>query len=362
MKRVLITGGAGFIGSHLADHLLELGHHVRVLDNLTPQVHAGPPPHLAPEVELHEGDVRDPYALANALDGVDWVCHLAAQVGVGQSMYEMVRYTDVNNVGTAVLLEALAKKPPERLVVASSMSIYGEGLYEGGPPRRRTLEPLTARRWESENEEGQPLKPLPTPETKTPELESVYALSKFDQEQLCLMVGRAYRFPVTALRLFNVYGSRQALSNPYTGVMAIFASRLLNGNPPILFEDGLQKRDFVHANDVARALGLAFTRKEAAGEIINVGSGKAYAIGELAVEIGNILGCPIAPEITGRYRIGDVRHCFADIGKARRLLGFQARLSLREGLEELAGWLTGQTAHDRLDQASAELAARGLTV
>src|SRR5215218_7993284 len=342
--RILITGGAGFIGSHLADELLEHGYSVRALDNLSEQVHgaaAGRPGYLSPEVELVEGDVRDPGAVRKALEGVDAVYHFAAMVGVGQSMYEIERYTSVNNLGTAVLLEALIEKPVERLVVASSMSIYGEGLFRdaGGnlvTASERGRDQLKARAWEVADAQGRPLTPVPTPETKAPTLSSVYALSKYDQERLCLMAGRAYDLPTVALRFFNVYGTRQALSNPYTGVLAIFASRLLNGNPPLIFEDGRQMRDFVHVSDVARACRLALEVPAAAGHVLNVGSGRQYTVLEIARAMGEVLGREdLEPEVTGNYRVGDIRHCFADITLARRILGYEPAMPFEQGLIEL---------------------------
>ena len=373
--RILITGGAGFLGSHLADELLEHGYRVRALDNLSEQVHgpaASRPGYLSPDVELIAGDVRDPEAVRQALAGVDAVYHFAAMVGVGQSMYEIERYTSVNNLGTAVLLEALIERPVERLVVASSMSIYGEGLYrdaDGQPfiAGERDLESLKARGWELKDGQGRPLTPVPTPESKPPALSSVYALSKYDQERLCLMVGRAYGIPTVALRFFNVYGTRQALSNPYTGVLAIFASRLLNGNPPLIFEDGRQMRDFVHVSDVARACRLALERPEASdqvfGQVFNIGSGRQYTVREIARAMGEVLGREaIEPEVTGKYRVGDIRHCVADVTLARRVLGYEPQMPLEQGLVELASWLAGQVACDRAAEAGAELAARGLTV
>src|SRR5215218_1357609 len=310
--RVLITGGAGFIGSHLADELLEHGYQVRALDNLSDQVHgqdSGRPGYLNPDVELVEGDVRDPGAVRKALEGVDAVYHYAARVGVGQSMYEIERYTSVNNLGTAVLLEALIEKPVRRLVVASSMSIYGEGLYVDGEGRpvlgqERGLQRLKAHDWEVRDDQGRPLTSVPTPESKTPCLSSVYALSKYDQERLCLMTGRAYSIPTVALRFFNVYGTRQALSNPYTGVLAIFASRLLNNAPPLIFEDGLQKRDFVSVLDVARASRLALETSDAANDVFNIGSGKSFTVIEIAEKLAGILGKDhIIAGITGKYRV-----------------------------------------------------------
>jgi dTDP-L-rhamnose 4-epimerase len=370
-NHILITGGAGFIGSHLADALLARGHRVRALDNLSPQVHGteGARPHyLDEDVELVCGDVRDPDVVRRALQDIDVVYHLAAAVGVGQSMYEIAHYTAVNNLGTAVLLEALAARPVARLIVASSMSLYGEGLYhcpDGSicVGEERSLSQLRAGEWEVRNARGEVLAPVPTPETKLPSLASVYALSKFDQERMALLVGGAYGIPTTALRFFNVFGTRQALSNPYTGVLAIFASRLLNDKRPTVFEDGRQRRDFVSVYDVAQACCLVLEQPQSAGMVFNVGSGRSYSISEVAVRLGRVMGKEyIEPEVTGKYRVGDIRHCFADISLARATLGFEPRVQLEEGLEELAGWLEGQVATDRVEEASAELAARGLTV
>jgi dTDP-L-rhamnose 4-epimerase len=280
--KALVTGGAGFIGSHLADELLAAGYQVRLLDNLTEQVHGGDrsrPTYVSPEVEFIAGDIRDADAVSRSLENVDEVVHLAARVGVGQSMYAIDEYVDANERGTAVLLQALIDRPVRKLVVASSMSIYGEGLYAngGGAPREdveRTAEQLQQHRWDPVDEQGRALRALPTPESKRPQLASVYALSKYVQERMCLVAGRAYGMPTMALRFFNVYGPRQALSNPYTGVLAIFASRLLNHKRPVIFEDGLQQRDFVHVKDVARSCRLALER-DCAGAVVNIGSGNA---------------------------------------------------------------------------------------
>ena len=370
-QRILITGGAGFIGSHLADELLSHGYAVRALDNLSEQVHGKDcvrPDYLHPDVELVVGDVRDPQAVAQALAGVDAVFHFAAMVGVGQSMYEIREYTDVNNLGTAVLLEALIKHPVQKLVVASSMSIYGEGLYRNAASElvtatERPLAQLKAGDWELHDAQGQVLTTVPTDESKAPTLSSVYALSKYDQERLCLLTGRAYNIPTVALRFFNVYGTRQALSNPYTGVLAIFASRFLNHNAPMIFEDGQQQRDFVHVKDVALACRLALEKDEANGQVFNVGSGNSYTISEIAERLAAVLGKEeLKPQLTGKYRVGDIRHCYADISLAQAKLGFYPQVAFDNGLEELAGWLEGQIAYDRVGEASAELAARGLTV
>jgi dTDP-L-rhamnose 4-epimerase len=368
---VLITGGAGFVGSHLADHLLDAGYRVRALDNLGEQVHGTSitrPEYLNEDVELIRGDVRDPNAVERALRGVDAVYHFAAAVGVGQSMYEIERYTDVNNRGTAVLLEALIKHPVRRLVVASSMSLYGEGLYrtpsgEIVSPPERSLAQLRSGDWELHHD-GELLAPLPTPERKIASPSSVYALSKYDQEKLCLMIGQAYNIPTVALRFFNIYGTRQALSNPYTGVLAIFAARFLNGKPPLVFEDGHQRRDFVSVHDVARACRLALETPHVGGSVFNVGSGRSISINELALAMARAMGKDDMrePEVTRKYRVGDIRHCFADIALARQELGFEPRVALEEGLTELVEWISGQQAFDRVEAASAELARRGLAL
>ncbi|MDX1654339.1 MAG: NAD-dependent epimerase/dehydratase family protein [Candidatus Competibacteraceae bacterium] len=369
VETILITGGAGFVGSHLADELLARGYRVRVLDNLTEQVH-GPAPrrpaYLDSRVEFQRGDIRNRADLDQALEGVDAVYHLAARVGVGQSMYEIEGYTDTNNRGTAVLLEALLDHPVRRLVVASSMSLYGEGLYRDmdghtvAPPER-TLDALKNGRWEPLDSQGRPLEPIPTPEGKAAMPSSVYALSKYDQERLCLMVGQAYGIPTVALRFFNIYGTRQALSNPYTGVLAIFAARLLNGKPPMIFEDGHQQRDFVAVEDVARACRLALEVEDAPGRVFNIASGRAHSVQEVAQRLARVLGREeLLAEISGRYRVGDIRHCFADITLARRVLGYKPQLDLDSGLVALAEWLAGQVAQDRVEAAGEELARRGL--
>jgi dTDP-L-rhamnose 4-epimerase len=370
-KTVLIAGGAGFIGAHTANELLAHGYSVRVLDSLVPQVH-GPerkrPGYLTPDVELTVADIRDAGALSRALQNADAVIHLVSLVGVGQSMYQIEEYTSVNTLGTAILLQALSQHPVERLVVASSMSIYGEGLYCDGrgnvsTPKARTVEQLKLGDWEVRGEDGGRLVPMPTPESKVPSLASVYALSKYDQERMCLMVGSAYGLPVVALRLFNTYGPYQALSNPYTGVLSNFASRVLNGRAPLIFEDGMQKRDFVSVYDVAAAFRLALEAPAAPGHAVNISSGVPMTVGEVAARTIRAVGrSDIVPDITGNYRVGDIRHCFAEVELARELLGWVPRISFEEGLNDLAAWLDGQTAVDHGLRARAELAARGLMV
>jgi dTDP-L-rhamnose 4-epimerase len=368
-KRVLITGGAGFIGSHLADALLARGYRVRALDNLSEQVHGASrefPSYLSSEVETVKGDVRERRDVERALAGVDAVFHFASAVGVGQSMYEIEKYVDINNRGTAVLLEALLRRPVEKLVVASSMSIYGEGLYRDGEgqtcaPRPRSVAQLKSGDWDLKDARGEPLIPVATPEGKTPMPESIYALSKYDQEMMCLLFGRAYDVPVCALRFFNVYGERQALSNPYTGVLAIFAARYLNERPPVIFEDGRQKRDFVHVRDLAAGCVLALESPAARDEVFNLGGGEAYSVLEIAERLGHVLGKGhIKPQVRGNYRAGDIRNCFADISKASRVLGYKPRISLETGLAELGRWLEGRMDEDRSETAESELRRHGL--
>ena len=368
---VLVTGGAGFIGSHLVEALLARGARVRVLDSLDPQVHgtgATRARHLPPDVELVHASVCDAAAVDRALDGVASVVHLAAQVGVGQSMYAIVPYVDENVRGTAVLLDRLANagRRIKRLVVASSMSIYGEGRYRCsscGPvaPGPRPLAQLQAREWELRCPAcATPTTPAPCDEDKPIVPTSVYAVTKRDQEELCLCVGRAYGIGTVALRLFNVYGPRQALSNPYTGVGAIFSSRLLNGQRPLVFEDGRQSRDFIHVSDIVEAFCLALERDDVADVALNVGTGRSTSVAGLAETIARSLSVTLAPEIVGRSREGDIRHCVADVSRIERHLGFRARMTLDKGIEDLVAWAREQRADDRVAQARDELDRRGL--
>ncbi len=363
---VLITGGAGFIGRHLAAALLRHGYRVRVLDSLIEQVHgAGAGTALPPEVEFVAGDVRDAEAVARALKGADHVVHLAAEVGVGQSMYAVERYVSVNDCGTAQLFQGLIEQPVRRVVVASSMSVYGEGLYLTQDGRtvedavrkpRRPGEP-----WDPLDAQGRPMRPIPTPESKRPALASVYALTKYMQERLTLTLAPAYGMEGVALRLWNAYGPGQALSNPYTGVLAIFAARIHNGQRPMVFEDGAQRRDFVHVEDVAQAFVLALEHPAAAGQVYNVGSGQDRSVTEVAALLAAAMGREdLGPEITDQARLGDIRHCIADISRIRAELGYAPRRDFSEGLAELAAWVAEQQAVDRVAEARRELEMRGL--
>jgi len=368
-KRVLVTGGLGFIGSHTVDALIGLGHEVRIYDNVSAQVHpGGMPDYASKDAEFLRGDIRDLEQLRCAVRGMDVIYHLAAAVGTGQSMYQIADYMAINSQGTANLLQAIldTQSQPEKIVVASSMSTYGEGkalCRNCGEvaPQSRTIENLRAKKWDSLCPQcGNVAIPLATDEDKPLQCSSVYALSKKTQEELALLFGRTYNIPVISFRFFNVYGTRQALSNPYTGVAAIFASRLMNGNSPVIFEDGLQTRDFVSIHDAVQANMLAMQSSRADGLAINVGSGKPATIREIAEQLGKALNVEVPIESADKYRAGDIRHCFADLSKASELLGYAPRVTLSACLTELVGWLKSQTANDHVDDAMARLQVHGL--
>jgi dTDP-L-rhamnose 4-epimerase len=359
-KRVLITGGAGFIGSHLTEGLVAAGHRVRVLDEVLPQAGAGAEP--AAEVEVVTGDVRESKCLKEALQGVDVIFHLAATTRASQSMYEISRAMSVNAQGTAELLQAMLenKVTPAKLIVASSMSIYGEGQYvcsvcsRPACPVVRPAAQLEEARWEVHCADcGGVLLPRPTAETKHADVQSIYALSKRTQEELFLIFGRTYGVPVTVLRLFNVYGPGQAIANPYSGVATQFAARLLEDTAPLLFEDGEQMRDFVHVRDVVQACRLVMEHASANGEVINVGNGVPIRMRRVAELLAAALDKAIEPVVTQKFRAGDLRHCYADVSKARRLLGYEPRVTHEQGLRELATWMAEE--HEReLEKGGAE--------
>lgn len=368
--RVLVTGGAGFIGSHLVDGLLASGAEVRVLDNLLEQAHpTGEPRHVSKDAEFVLGDIRDRAAVDAALEGVEVVYHLAGMVGNGQSMFDVQRYVDVNATGTATILEALAARRAQikTHVMASSMVVYGDGTYacpEHG--RLRCVERSEARLARGEWEPvcpacGQEVSALATDEEHTLAPTSTYGISKLSQEQLALVLGRTFGVPTVALRFLNVYGSRQALANPYTGVAAIMTSRLLHDKAPLIFEDGQQRRDLVHVRDVVAALMAAADAPEAAWYLpFNIGTGRSNSILDIARLLARTLGREIEPLLPGEYRQGDIRHCFADVSRARDLLGWQAVTLLEEGISELAAWAGGEDADDKSDEANSELRELGI--
>lgn len=370
--KILVTGGAGFIGSHLVDSLVELGHRVKVLDNLELQVHGNegkPPEYLNRECEFIKADMRNRDELKQSLKGVEIVFHLAATVGVAQSMYQIGKYAGANVLGTASLLDILANESHqvEKMVVASSMSVYGEGKYRCHScgvvsPKLRLPHQLRERDWEMKCPFcGKDVEAMPTDEEKSLYPTSVYAISKRDQEEMCLTVGRAYRLPTVALRYFNVYGSRQALSNPYTGVAAIFSCRILNNNAPHIFEDGGQSRDFIHVSDIVRANLLAMEKEEANYQVFNVGTGRPKTVLEIADILIKKLHAPLTPKIVNKYRQGDIRHCYADISKIQKKLGFKPEVKFEDGISELVDWLRGEEALDQFEKSRWELEEKGLT-
>ncbi len=379
IKKVLVTGGAGFIGSHLVDKLVKKGYKVSVFDNLEPQVHPdGLPQYLNLKAAFIRGDVRKRRELKSAVMSADAVVHLAAAVGVGQSQYQIAKYVESNIQGTANLLDILANEKHciKKFVVASSMSIYGEGLYKCGkcgkvkPPLRDFVRiPNPGSRtpdlnfWEPQCPHCKgPLKPVPTPEETPLVSNSIYAVSKKEQEEMSLLIGKTYGIPVTALRFFNAYGPRQSLSNPYTGVAAIFLSRIKNSNSPVIYEDGLQTRDFIWVEDIADACILSMEKEEADYHVFNVGSGKPVTILDIAKILIRLLGAKgrVCPDVTCKFRKGDVRHCYADTGKIKNLLGFSPRVSFEDGMKKLINWSKKVKAEDRFAKAAGELKKRNL--
>lgn len=373
MKKILILGGAGFIGSHLVDKLISLGHEIIVYDNLEPQVHgliSNPPEYLAKNIEFVYGDIRDRDKLKKVVQDVDIIYHLAAMVGVGQSMYQIEKYYDVNIQGTAKLCDILVNEEHDikRLIVASSMSTYGEGGYSCDNcgviyPRIRKKTQLERKEWEIICEKcGGIAKPIPTTEDKPQDCTSIYALTKKEQEKMSLLIGETYGIDTIALRLFNVYGSRQALSNPYTGVCAIFSSRLLCGNSPLVYEDGNQTRDFVHVNDICQALILSMDKVNVRNDVFNVGTGTPIKIVDIAKILAEEINPKIHPTITHNFRFGDIRHCFSDISKIKTKLDYKPKYSFKEGIKELIEWVKQQQGKvkDKTLKANEELKEKGL--
>lgn len=370
MKSALVTGGAGFVGSHIVDEYVDADYDVTVVDNLTDQVHEDEPEYLNDDAEYVWGDVRDRELMTDLLEDADVLNHQAGAVGVGQSMYEIEKYVDVNTLGTARILDIIVDEDIdlEKMVVASSMSIYGEGEYYCPDcdavrhPSLRDDEQMASGEWEHSCSECEhALEPKPTPESKPRDSTSIYAITKKDQEEMMLSIGRAYDIPTVALRYFNIFGSRQALDNPYTGVCAIFSSRIKNDNPPLVFEDGEQTRDFIHVSDIARANRLA-VESDAENVAVNVGSGTPTTINEVAETLIDLYGKSdeLEPEIANDYRQGDIRHCYADPTKAAEELGFEAEVGFEEGMRELVEWGREQEAEDHFEEAHEELEEKGL--
>lgn len=369
IRKILVTGGAGFIGSHLVDKLVKEGYKVRILDKLEPQVHQGEiPSYLNKKAEFIKGDVRKLKDLQKALEGIDAIYHEAAVVGVGQSMYEIENYVSNNILGTALLLNFLAnnKHKVKRIIVASSMSAYGEGLYDCTKCRQirpplRADEQMSKRKWELSCPNcKKTLIPTGIPETEAFKCNSIYAVTKQSQEDMVMIFGNAYGIPATALRYFNVYGPRQSLSNPYTGVAAIFLSRLKNNNPPIVYEDGLQTRDFISVYDIADANVFCLENEKSFGKVFNLGTGNPISIKEIALILAKLLGKNIKPEITEKFRSGDVRHCTSNISLIKNTLGWAPKWSFEKGMKDLIDWGEKENAKDLFDQVSKELNSKGL--
>jgi len=367
--RILVTGGCGFVGSHLVDRLVTDGHDVRVYDVLEPQVHGkNKPAYLNKDAQYIYADIRNKDKLKKAMKDVEVIFHQAAQVGVGQSMYEVEKYVSHNSYGTAVLLDLLVntKNKVRKLVCASSMSIYGEGAYfcrNCGKvyPFIRAEEQLRAKEWEMRCPKcGLGVSGIGTAEDKPLFPTSIYATTKRDQEEMCLEVGIAYKIPTVALRYFNIYGPRQSLNNPYTGVAAIFLSRVKNNNPPSIFEDGRQSRDFIYVTDIVEANILAMRKDQADYDFFNVGTGMPHSIGDIAESIIALYKKDMRPEVLKKFRAGDIRHCYADITKTNLKLGFKPKVSFEQGMKMLIEWSDTQTAKDLTARAQMELKKRGL--
>lgn len=373
-NKILVTGGAGFIGSHLVDKLISQGYKVKILDNLIDQVHQGKIPTYLEQllrnknIEFIKGDVTKKEDLEKALKDIDAIYHEAAVVGVGQSMYEIEHYVYNNTTGTARLLNYLAnnKHQVKRILVASSMSSYGEGLYTCNTcgllrPPLRSDEQMSKRKWEVLCLNcGSVLKPVGITEDQHFHCNSIYAVTKQSQEDMVMIFGQAYGIPATAFRYFNVYGPRQSLSNPYTGVAAIFLSRIKNNNPPVVYEDGLQSRDFISVYDVADANVFALENEKAFGKIFNLGSGRAIPIKNIALILADLLRKNIKPNITQEFRSGDVRHCISDISLIKSTLGWTPKVDFEKGMEDLIRWGEKEKAKDLFDKASSELQSKGL--
>jgi dTDP-L-rhamnose 4-epimerase len=372
MGKILVTGGAGFIGSHLTEELFHRGYQVRIFDNLSPQVHGAKaklPECLKGKAEFIRGDIRNKKQVEEAISGADAVVHLAAETGVGQSMYQITRYTDVNVKGSAVLIDTIISsgKNVRKIILASSRSVYGEGKYQCQNcgvvyPEPRLDENLRSKQWEMHCPTcGDNIEPMPTDEDSLLKPKSVYAITKQAQEQMFLVMGRAYQIPVVVLRYFNVYGPRQSLNNPYTGILSIFSSRIINGKPPLIFEDGAESRDFVHVRDTVTATILALEKTEADNEILNVGSGERTTVLQIADLLVKKLGSSAKPVLVGKYRLGDIRHCYADLKKVNSKLGYQPRYSIEEGISNFATWAKKQKkVIDLSDKANKELTVRKL--
>jgi dTDP-L-rhamnose 4-epimerase len=370
--KIVITGGLGFIGKSLASALLALGHDVLLVDSLSVQVHGELPVTVAPEgARIARLDMRDIAEHAELLEACDAVFHLAAETGTAQSMYRIAHYVGVNEGGTAALLEAIARctQRPRQVILASSRSVYGEGAYVRAHSPAQIVQPAPRRRadleagiWEPLDEQGQPLRAVPTPESLAFAPGSVYAATKASQELLLNSAADALGFRSTVFRFQNVYGEGQSLQNPYTGIISIFFNRARQGLDIPIYEDGVESRDFVHIADIVASLLTALDAELPSGAVINLGSGAPTSVLELASALVQAAGFEVPIRVTGRYRLGDIRHCYADLTRARRWLGYEPRIALPEGLRRFCTWAIGEAVYqDRSDVAAAESRAKGLS-
>lgn len=368
-KNILVTGGAGFIGSHIVDKLISSGYRVTILDNFDKQVHQNTTPkYLNKKAKLIKGSVTNSKDIKNSLQGIDTIYHHAAVVGVGQSMYAIEYYVKNNSLGTAKILDYLAnnKHSVKRLFIASSMSAYGEGLYHcqncgNIRPSLRSDSQMSKKLWDLYCPHCKSvLKPIPTPETEKFSCNSIYAITKQSQEDMFIVFGRSYNIATTAFRYFNVYGPRQSLSNPYTGVSAIFLSRLKNNNPPVIYEDGLQSRDFISVYDIAEANVLALENPKTYGQIFNLGTGQPVSIKDVSLTLSKLLNKNIPPNITFQFRSGDVKYCYADISKVKKALKWKPKISFKQGMANLIKWGQTEKAEDLFDKATNQLKSKGL--
>jgi dTDP-L-rhamnose 4-epimerase len=369
--RILVTGGLGFIGLALCTRLLELGHDVICFDNLSPQIHGQIPVVAIPEgLTVIRGDVRELRAHSEQIGGCDILFHLAAETGTGQSMYRIADYVSINEVGTAALLEAITSwsRKPQRVILASSRSVYGEGAYidPNHPqtivqPQARSKEQLLAHEWEPRSATGSALQAIATPETLSFAPGSVYAATKASQELLLRSAGHALGFKPIILRFQNVYGEGQSLQNPYTGIISIFFNRARQGLAIPIYEDGLESRDFIHISDIVAGLMACLDADVSDETAINLGAGEPTSVSELAACLLDVAGFSVPVKVTGQFRVGDIRHCYADIGRAKSVLGFSPKISLRDGLSRFCSWAASEPVHqDKLESATEELRKKGL--
>jgi dTDP-L-rhamnose 4-epimerase len=372
-KVILITGGLGFIGSNLAQSLSKLpGYKIILADNLSPQIH-GTIPNLdlawlqGHRIDVMRADVVNTNSLTEALSRADVIVHLAAETGTAQSMYQIAHYNNVNSQATAQMLDFLANNPHhvKKIVLASSRSIYGEGAYLCGVhghvyPSARAAEQLTKQKWDPTCPIcKQKITSIATPESARPSPASIYAATKYAQEDLIRIAGDSLGIGTAVLRFQNVYGAGQSLNNPYTGILSIFSTRIRRGLSLPIFEDGAESRDFVHVSDVVQAITLAIENDNANGKTFNVGAGAPTTVLEIANMLVDVFNGKVRPHITSQYRLGDIRHCYADLTKIKAELGFMPQVTLQQGLKEFASWVSAQPLpEDGLDKANDELKKR----